>query len=261
MSRLIDISVPLRAGIASDPPDFRPQINYIDHRQSAQQMADYMGIKPSDLPEGRYAGIEQIMLSSHNGTHVDAPWHYWPTSNHALVPGGEPAARIDQLPLEWFFQPAVKLDFRHLDDGYVVRARDIEAELIRIGHTLKPLDIVVINTAAGTRYGEDDYIDRGCGVGREGTLWLLERGVRVVGTDGWSWDAPFSHTKRRVQETGDLNSHLGRSPRGARYRLFADREAPQSRGAAADRLPHLMLPSQDPSCFSMMDTRAVAIME
>ena len=28
--------------------------------------------------------------------------------------------------------------------------------------------------------------------------------MRVVGTDGWSWDAPFSHTKRRVQETGDL---------------------------------------------------------
>ncbi|MCX7375023.1 MAG: cyclase family protein, partial [Alphaproteobacteria bacterium] len=25
----------------------------------------------------------------------------------------------------------------------------------------------------------------------------------VVGTDGWSWDAPFSHTKKRVTETGD----------------------------------------------------------
>jgi kynurenine formamidase len=27
----------------------------------------------------------------------------------------------------------------------------------------------------------------------------------VVGTDGWSWDAPFSHTRRRVQETGDAS--------------------------------------------------------
>jgi kynurenine formamidase len=35
------------------------------------------------------------------------------------------------------------------------------------------------------------------------TLWMLERGVRLVGTDGWSWDAPFSHTRRKVSETGD----------------------------------------------------------
>lgn len=205
MTRLIDISVPLQSGIASDPEGNRPQITYHDHIQSAQRMADYMGIQPSDLPEGKYCGSERIVLSTHNGTHVDAPWHYWPTSNHALVEGGEPSPRIDDLPLEWFFQPAVKLDFRHFEDGYVVRAADIEAELARIGHELKPLEIVVINTSAGTRYGEDDYIDRGCGVGREGTLWLLERGIRVVGTDGWSWDAPFSHTKRRVQETGDLS--------------------------------------------------------
>jgi kynurenine formamidase len=34
-------------------------------------------------------------------------------------------------------------------------------------------------------------------------MWLLERGVRVVGTDGWSWDAPFSATKKRIAEGGD----------------------------------------------------------
>jgi kynurenine formamidase len=40
-------------------------------------------------------------------------------------------------------------------------------------------------------------------MGREATLWLLERGVRVTGTDGWSWDAPFSHTRRRWERTRD----------------------------------------------------------
>ncbi|HET6520633.1 MAG TPA: cyclase family protein, partial [Geminicoccaceae bacterium] len=40
-------------------------------------------------------------------------------------------------------------------------------------------------------------------MGREATLYLLERGVRVTGTDGWSWDAPFSHTARRYAETRD----------------------------------------------------------
>ena len=43
----------------------------------------------------------------------------------------------------------------------------------------------------------------GCGMGKAATLWLLEQGVRVTGTDGWSWDAPFSLTKKKVQATGD----------------------------------------------------------
>ena len=62
------------------------------------------------------------------------------------------------MPLDWCFQPGVKLDFRHFADGYVVTADDVEAELARIGHTLSPLEIVVVNTRAGSRYGQDDYV-------------------------------------------------------------------------------------------------------
>ena len=100
-------------------------------------------------------------------------------------------------------QPAVKLDFRHFPDGYVASAEDVAAELRRIGHALAPLDIVVVNTAAGAAYGAPDYVARGCGMGRAATLHLLEQGVRVTGTDGWSWDAPFVHTKERYARTRD----------------------------------------------------------
>ena len=82
-------------------------------------------------------------------------------------------------------------------------AADIEAELKRIGHTLQPYDIVVVNTRAGEVFGQPEYIHSGCGMGREATLYLTERGVRVVGTDAWSWDAPFSHTAKRWAETRD----------------------------------------------------------
>ncbi len=58
-------------------------------------------------------------------------------------------------------------------------------------------------TSAGEAYGQPDYLDRGCGLGREATLWLLKRGERVVGTDAWSWDGPFSFTRKRFAETGD----------------------------------------------------------
>ena len=117
--------------------------------------------------------------------------------------GGKRAITIDEVPLEWCFQAGVKLDFRELADGHVVSAAEVEAELDRIGHDLRPLDIVVVNTRAGPAYGSDDYVAAGCGMGREATLYLLERGVRVTGTDGWSWDAPFGHTQTRYAETGD----------------------------------------------------------
>jgi kynurenine formamidase len=129
---------------------------------------------------------------------MDAPWHYASTMND-----GERAITIDEVPLEWCYQRGAKLDFRHLPDGYVVQAADVEAELQRIGHSLRPLDIVLVNTAAGARYGHADYLDSGHGMGREATHFLAEKGVRVVGTDAWSWDAPFSHTAKRYAETGD----------------------------------------------------------
>ncbi len=95
-------------------------------------------------------------------------------------------------------------DFRHFEDGYVCTvAADVEAELKRIGHELQPLDIVVVNTSAGKALGDPDYVSRGCGMGYEATMYLLERGVRVTGTDAWSWDAPFAHTKKKFEETGD----------------------------------------------------------
>lgn len=68
---------------------------------------------------------------------------------------------------------------------------DVKRELDRIGYTLKPLDIVLVNTAAGTAYGRPDFLDKGCGMGREATLFLLRQGVRVTGIDGWSWERRF----------------------------------------------------------------------
>ena len=49
--RLIDISVALQAGIASDPANMLPKIDYVDHHMSAPRMADYMGVRLDQLPE------------------------------------------------------------------------------------------------------------------------------------------------------------------------------------------------------------------
>lgn len=197
--QFIDISIPLENGVVSDPPAYLPKIEYIDHKMSVPELAKFFpGLRPDDLPDGEAWAIEKIELITHNGTHLDAPYHFASTMDQ-----GERAITIDEVPLDWCFRPGVKLDFRGFDDGYVVQAADVEAELARIGHTLSPLDIVVINTRAGLRYGHDDYLIAGCGMGLEATLYLLERGVRLTGTDAWSWDAPFSHTAERYAETGN----------------------------------------------------------
>lgn len=96
--------------------------------------------------------------------------------------------------MEYCFKPGVKLNFRPFEDGYIVTAADVEAKLKRINYTISPLDIVLVNTRAGKLYGTKEYLNSGCGMGREATLYLLKKGVKVTGTDAWSWDAPFSHT-------------------------------------------------------------------
>lgn len=200
-NRFVDISIFLENDVISDPPIYRPKIQYIDHQTSAPDLLSFFpGLKQGDLPEGEAWSIEKIELITHNGTHLDAPYHFASTMNH-----GERAITIDEVPLDWCFQPGVKLDFRHFPDGYVVTAEDVEAELKRIEHTLSPLEIVIINTSAGKAYGDDDYVSRGCGMGYEATMYLLERGVRLTGTDGWSWDAPFVHTQQKYAETADAS--------------------------------------------------------
>ncbi len=177
--RFVDLSVSLQAGIRSDPDPMLPQIVCRSDRETAREVCSlFPGLAPEQLPEGMGWAVENVRISTHNGTHMDAPRRYRPTMD-----GGERAAASDEIPLEWRRRPGVRLDFRHFEDGYVVTPADIEQELERIGHALQPLNIVVANTAAAERYGHDDYLFKGCGFGREATLWLTARGVRVVVAD------------------------------------------------------------------------------
>ena len=204
--QMIDISMPLENDVISDPPPFNPKITYMNHAETPEQITGFFdGLDSQDLPDAEGWAIEFVELITHNGTHLDAPYHFHSTTNHALGQGGDRAKTIDEVPLEWCFSRGVKLDFRHFEDGYVVTAADVEKELLRIGHELQPLDIVVVNTRAGKAYGQDDYVNAGCGMGREATLYLLEKGIKVTGTDAWSWDAPFSKTAEKYAETQDAS--------------------------------------------------------
>jgi kynurenine formamidase len=201
--RFVDLSITLCNDVITDPPALNlPEITYQSHGETMRDVGHFFpGVTAEDMPDGAgFAAAESVKLTTHNGTHLDAPWHFHPTMD-----GGRRAITIDEVPLEWCFQRGVKLDFRHLPNGYVATAKDVEDELARIGHILEPLDIVLVNTAAGGAVGKPDYVNTGCGMGYEATIYLTSRGVRVTGTDAWSWDAPFSFTAKRVKETGDTS--------------------------------------------------------
>ncbi len=197
--KMIDLSIAIEAGLPSDPEMMIPQIDYTDHAQGAEQMtAFFPGLKKEQLPEGLGWAVETIHLTTHSGTHLDAPFHY-----HPKMDGGAKAITIDQVPLEWCFQDGVLLDFGDKPDGERISANEVEAKLKEIGYQLKPLDIVLVRTGADRSWGRPEYLVKGAGMTRESTLYLLERGVKVVGIDAWSWDRPLPFLAQEFQAKGD----------------------------------------------------------
>ncbi|MCL7748484.1 cyclase family protein [Halalkalibacter alkaliphilus] len=179
---MVDISVPIDKEL-KDPLPF--SIRYESHDDGAELAAKLYGLQPEDFPERKWGAGESLSLTSHAGTHVDAPWHYWPTSE------GKPSRTIDELPLEWFYSDGVVLDFTDKAPGYELTIQDLEQKLAQMEYKLKPYDIVMIRCDADKKMYQDDYAQIHVGVSADATRWLIEQGIKVMGTDGWGWDTPF----------------------------------------------------------------------
>jgi len=225
--------VDLSATVEPDPPELpeilRTEIEYADHARGAADIEGLLGVGRELLRDGEGWAVETFTrLGTHNTTHVDAPWHY-----NSRVEGTR-AATIDELPLDWFHGPGVVLDATAKDDGEALTVADVESELRRIGHEPAPGDVVLVHTGRDAFYGQPDYIARGPGVSAEATVWLCDRGVRLMGIDAWGWDAEGGGAPRGL---------LGRPP--VRSRLLPDRAAGQPRRAAAARLRGCCVPAQD----------------
>jgi kynurenine formamidase len=134
--RFVDISMSISSRVVTDPEPLRPRIHYSGHKEELQHMLPFFpGLTEQDLPDGEAWAVEEVQLSTHSGSHMDAPWHYHSTTDH----GRRRAPTIDEAPLDLFMRPGVKLDLRHFPDGSVVSRADLEAELARINYTLQAL--------------------------------------------------------------------------------------------------------------------------
>lgn len=197
--KIVDLSVCVEHNTPCDPPSMPTEIDYWDHTKGSEHIKTFFPEATNDdLPNGLGWSIEYVKLTTHSGTHLDAPWHYHPTMNN-----GEVATTIDNMPLEWCFSDGVVLDFSNKPDGYLITADDIKDELNRINYQLKPLDIVLVCSGAQKYWGSKEYLIKGCGMGKEATLYLLNQGIKVVGTDAWSWDRPLSLVAKEFKETRD----------------------------------------------------------
>jgi hypothetical protein len=159
---------------------------------------------------------------------------------------GERAIAIDEVDLNWCFQPGVKLDFRHFRMDTSLRQATWKQNGKNKTH-LKPLEIVVVNTRAGSRYGSDDYVSAGCGMGYEAPCTCSSGGVaphrhRTPGAG----TRPFVYTAEKYKGNEGCQPDLGRAQGRARHRLLPPREAAQSRGAPGDGFVVSCFPAQDP---------------
>lgn len=247
--KIIDLSVPIEMTPSERVPVC---IRYVRHEEGAGEMCRIFGVRREDLPQSGGWAAEEVHLITHAGTHVDAPWHYGPRSC------GQTAPTIDAVALDWFLGPGILIDVQHKEAASEITVEDLRLALDKTGGPLAPGTIVVLNTGAHRYWGLPEYPEHGAGLTAAAVLWLCNQGVRVIGTDAFSLDAPFEIMRQRFAATGN--------PRAIWPAHFAGRDVPYCQIEKLTNLDRLPLMGFWVACFpvkisnaSAAWTRAVAL--
>jgi len=144
--RFLDVSVPLAAGLPAFPgnPEFE--------LQAVKRIA-----------EGGSSNVSRLVLGTHTGTHVDAPWHFF-----------DDGAGADTLPLELLIGRARVIQSSRR--GGIGREDLAEAGLRE--------DIrVLLKTANSGFWNGQPFREDYAHLTESGARYLVEQGVKVVGID------------------------------------------------------------------------------
>ena len=216
--RVFDLSLPLDPASGDALP---PEIQYTDHLEGVPHLARLLGVEEHQVPDGLGSATEIVKARTHNGTHMDAPWHFYPTSE------GRPARTIDQIPLEWCIAPGVVIDCTGIPAGEEIPATHLDAKLTEIGHSLEPGHIVFVRTDASRYYYESDYVrvKRGwaerepCGLSiRASGSWASTPGL---GTFPWP-----SRARGSARRAHGKTQRCGRPTAGAKTAEYVQLEQP-----------------------------------
>ncbi|GLZ36610.1 cyclase family protein [Actinokineospora sp. NBRC 105648] len=196
--RIIDLPTPIDASVWEPNPVKHEVVSPAEGgRHMAEGMRERYGLEfdPAELPDGELLSLDTVKLTTHTGTHVDAPSHYGSRAAY-----GEPQ-HIDRMPLDWFVRPGMVLDLTDQPVG-AAGADVLRREFDRVGRESEPMEIVMLNTGADRIAGTPAYFAKFVGLDAATNL-LLDLGVRVIGTDAFSLDAPFTHMIDEFQRAGD----------------------------------------------------------
>ncbi|UCD15633.1 MAG: cyclase family protein [Candidatus Omnitrophota bacterium] len=157
-------------------------------------------IRKEDLPDEEFLSLEIVHCPVHIGTHLDYSYHYGSKSQ------ARPSKTAEQIPLEWCYQDAVRLDLSGKKAAQVIGAADLEEALGKINCHLKPLDIVLLYTGADKFFGSQEYFSNYPGVDTTAIDYLLDRGVKIFGVDTMGIDRPYKFMMKEFLQEGKTSS-------------------------------------------------------
>jgi kynurenine formamidase len=142
-------------------------------------------LKKEDLPGQEFLSLEVVHSPVHIGTHLDYSFHYGSRSE------GHVAKTAEEIPLEWCYAEGVRLNLTHKKPAETISAEDIKKALEKINYSLKPLDIVLLQTGADRFYGSAKYFSDYPGVDISAIDYLLDCGIKIFGVDTMGIDRPY----------------------------------------------------------------------
>ena len=154
-------------------------------------------VKKEDLPDEEFLSLEIVHAPVHIGTHLDYSFHYGSKSEN------RPAKTADEIPLEWCYSDAVKINLTHKKPNEVINVQDIEAGLKKINYSLKAHDIVLIHTGADKLFGTPKYFSDYPGVDISAIDYLLDKGIKIFGVDTMGIDRPYRFMLTEFMKTRD----------------------------------------------------------
>lgn len=157
-SRVFDVTVPIQEGMTVWPGD-----TPVGFEASAR------------IAAGTAANISSVTLSSHCGTHVDAPWHF-----------EDDGPKLDEIPAERWVGPAMVVTVPAGEAR--ITAATLEGLVIPAGTTR-----VVFKTRTGSRRHDAPFDEGYVAVAVDGARWLLDRGIDLVGIDSPSIECFDDH--------------------------------------------------------------------
>jgi kynurenine formamidase len=174
MTKIIDLSMEVSADMMVFPRVARPIMAMLE---SWEEFATNIGA--AQYGATWLTAHYVVVLGDHVGTHIDTMKHM-----RKNAPGPE------GVPLEYCFGDGVLLDLTDKPAGYGITVDDLKNALKKIDYSLKPLDIVLINTGASRYNAEMRYLTEHCGMTGPATEWLLDQGIKVTGIDAPTYDRP-----------------------------------------------------------------------